>query len=130
MRMRTVFSPAFWRVFGAQTQSHVAKIKMAEGGELCDYELQRLERIKENRKMLEELFPDGTSMYMPRPIKKRKPIGPRRVSQQDSQGGSGSGGSTPEEGNSPHKKSSRYSVRYIKACGKSYASIKLIFCMC
>ena len=74
MRMRTVVSPAFWRVFGAQTQSHVAKIKMAEGGELCDYELQRLERIKENRKMLEELFPDGTSMYMPRPIKKRKPI--------------------------------------------------------
>lgn len=85
---------------------------MAEGAGLCDYELQRLERIKANRKMLEELFPDGTSMYMPRPIKKRKPIGPRRVSQQDSQGGSGSGGSTPEEGNSPQKKNTRYSVRY------------------
>ena len=82
---------------------------MAEGSELCEYELQRLERIKANRKMLEELFPDGTSMYMPRPIKERKSAVVRRVSNLDSQGGSLSGGSTPEEGNTPQKKNS---IRY------------------
>ena len=86
---------------------------MAEGAELCDYELQRLERIKANRKMLEELFPDGTSVYMPRPIKKRKSTG-RRVSSNGSQCGSGSGESTPEEGTTPQKMTSRYSVRYVK----------------
>lgn len=81
---------------------------------MCEYELERLERIKANRKMLEELFPEGTSMYMPRPIKKRR-SSYRRVSSQGSQGGSASGESTPEEGTSPQKKGSRYSVRYDTA---------------
>lgn len=37
---------------------------------LSEYELQRLERIKENKKMLEELFPDGTGLY---PLQKTSP---------------------------------------------------------
>ena len=80
---------------------------MAEETDMCDYELKRLERIKANRKMLEELFPEGTGMYMPRPIKKRR----RRASIQDSQGGSTSGESTPEEGSTPQKKQRLYSIR-------------------
>ena len=84
---------------------------MAEESDMCEYELKRLERIKANRKMLEELFPEGTSMYMPRPIKKRKSNG-RRVSVQGSLGGSSSGESTPEKGTILPKKASLYSVRY------------------
>lgn len=38
-------------------------IKMeADSEKMSEYELARLERIKENRKMLEELFPDGTGL--------------------------------------------------------------------
>lgn len=50
------------------------------------YELDRLERIKENQKMLEELFPEGTPdivLSVPR-TRKRRPQG-------DSVGGTGSG---------------------------------------
>ena len=39
-------------------------IKMEPDSEkMSEYELARLERIKENRKMLEELFPDGTGLF-------------------------------------------------------------------
>ena len=81
---------------------------MGDESDMCEYELKRLERIKANREMLKELFPEGTSMYMPRPIKKRA----RRSSIQDSQGGSTSGESTPEEGSTPQKKRRLYSIRY------------------
>ena len=32
---------------------------------LSEYEIARLERIKENKKMLEELFPEGTGLHLP-----------------------------------------------------------------
>lgn len=31
---------------------------------LSDYEKERLKRIEENRKMLDELFPDGTGLHV------------------------------------------------------------------
>ena len=83
---------------------------MADKSDMCEYELKRLERIKANRKMLEDLFPEGTTINMPRPPKKRKSIG-RRVSLQGSLGGSSSGESTPEKGTPLQKKGSLYSAR-------------------
>ena len=78
---------------------------------MCEYELKRLERIKENNKMLAELFPEGTSLYMPHPIKKRK-SNCKRVNVQKSESGSTSGESTPEECATPQKKGCLYTVRY------------------
>ena len=83
---------------------------MADESDMCEYELRRLERIKANRKMLEDLFPEGTRVYMPRPLKKHKSNG-RRASVQGSLGGSSSGESTPEKGAPLQRKDSLYSVR-------------------
>ena len=80
-----------------------------DSGGLSDYELARLERIKENRKMLEELFPEGTSLFIPGSPQSR---GQRRrgVREENSRG---SGDSTPESGGTPTKKSYRYTARYV-----------------
>ena len=37
----------------------------AVAGGMSEYELKRMERIRENKKMLEELFPDGTGLQVP-----------------------------------------------------------------
>ena len=34
------------------------------GGKLSEYERERLKRIEENRKMLDELFPEGTGLHV------------------------------------------------------------------
>lgn len=39
---------------------------MAQTGGLSEYEIARQERIKENQKMLEELFPEGTDIIPPK----------------------------------------------------------------
>lgn len=39
--------------------------EVMEARRLSDYEIARLERIKENKKMLEELFPEGTGLRLP-----------------------------------------------------------------
>jgi hypothetical protein len=51
------------------------------------YERERLERIKENQKMLDELFPEGT----PDLVVARSSGSRKRRAQTDSQGGTGSG---------------------------------------
>lgn len=75
---------------------------------LSEYELARLERIKENQKMLEELFPEGTGLFIPGSPQSR---GQRK---RVVRGGNsrGSGDSTPEEGGTPTKKGYRYTARY------------------
>lgn len=42
-----------------------------DGKEMSDYERDRLKRIEENRKMLDELFPDGTSLNVSVPSSTR-----------------------------------------------------------
>ena len=63
---------------------------------MSEYELDRLERIKENQKMLDELFPHGTDLKLPKTVRKR-----RRQTDTNSLGtGSGTSGSGSEEENS------------------------------
>ncbi len=49
---------------------------MAKSTVLSEYELARLERIEENQKVLEELFPEGTQITVPKarptPLKRRR----------------------------------------------------------
>lgn len=42
-----------------------------DGKEMSEYERDRLKRIEENRKMLDELFPDGTSLNVSVPSSTR-----------------------------------------------------------
>ena len=81
---------------------------MAKSNGVSEYELARLERIKENEKMLEELFPEGTDILTPR----RSYRGSRKLRVQtdaNSQGtGSGSDSISDEEGSLQVKKRSRY----------------------
>ena len=115
-----------WKTFKqflAGSRRHIDnnfRVEMAEKSDMCEYELKRLQRIKSNRKMLEELFPKGTSMYLPRPIKKGRSTG-RRVSVQGSQGGSASGESTPEEGTTPNK---LYTLRYDYYCSFFFCLVR------
>ena len=71
---------------------------------LSEYELARLERIKENQQMLEELFPEGTSVVKSYPGRRRK--------RSDDDNSRCSGDGTPEQFDSPQKKH-RYSVRLV-----------------
>lgn len=92
---------------------------MAETSGMSEYELKRLERIKANRRMLCELFPEGASMCMPCSAKKRR-LNSRRVSAH-SQDESASGESTPEKGiNGSVNKHSLYSTRYVCGVDKCY----------
>ncbi len=79
---------------------------MAQG--LSEYELARLERIKENQQMLEELFPEGTSLSVGRKARSSKPVRPRKRSDDDDSRESGD--STSQEYATPRKKT-RYTVR-------------------
>ena len=75
---------------------------------LSAYELARLERIKENQQMLEELFPEGTSMNS---LMRTKPATrPKRRNRSDDDESRESGESTPDECASPRKKG-RFTVR-------------------
>ena len=81
---------------------------MAKAKGLSEYELARLERIKENQQMLEELFPEGTSLNC---LIRTKPAPrTRRRNRSDDDDSRESGGSTPDENASPQKKT-RFSVR-------------------
>ena len=66
--------------------------------EMSAYERDRLERIKENQKMLEELFPDGTPDIVLTGSRTRK-----RRTQADSQGGTGSGSESDEDNPKPKR---------------------------
>lgn len=77
----------------------------AKSNSLSEYELARLERIKENQQMLEELFPEGTSVLKSYPGRRRK--------RSDDDNSRGSGDNTPEQFDSPQKKL-RYSVRCVE----------------
>lgn len=68
--------------------------KMPRNG-MSEYELDRLERIKENEKMLNELFPKGTSLKQPKTVKRRRQTDTNSLGT-----GSGTSGSGSEEENS------------------------------
>lgn len=85
---------------------------MAQSKGMSEYELARQERIKENQKMLEELFPEGTDIIKQsvgsRPVKRR------RLTDANSLGtGSGSEASySGDEGSSSALKAKRsYQIR-------------------
>lgn len=42
-----------------------------DGKEMSEYERERIKRIEENQKMLDELFPDGTSLNVSVPASTR-----------------------------------------------------------
>ena len=63
-----------------------------KGNALSNYEKERLERIKENEKMLEQLFPDGADAVYSA-MKKKRPMKQRRTLDGNSRG-SGSGASS------------------------------------
>ena len=68
---------------------------MSKSAALSEYELARQERIKENQKMLEELFPEGTEIIVPKarpPQLKRR----RRTADISSLGTASSSGSVSE----------------------------------
>ena len=69
---------------------------MSESTGLSEYELARQERIKENQKMLEELFPEGTDIVKPKGVP--RPVKRRRLTDANSQGtGSGSEASNSDD---------------------------------
>ncbi len=93
---------------------------MAKSTRMSDYELTRLERIKENQKMLEELFPEGVTSLAPKRIPPSRPSSTkkRRVTDTNSLGTeSGSdcaserSHSDVEEEGCPRKRRSGYTVR-------------------
>ena len=86
---------------------------------LSDYELARQERIKENQKVLEELFPEGTEIVVPKPARPPQLKRRRRTADINSLGtGSGSGSASEnsggeEEGETPCRKAKNgYRIRY------------------
>ena len=84
---------------------------MAQSNKLSQYELERQERMKENQKMLEELFPDGTDIVPP---KGRRAPKRRRVTADANSLGTGSGSeasNSGEEGGSPGKPKRSFRTR-------------------
>jgi len=77
-----------------------------KANELSEYERERLERIKENEKVLEELFPGGTdSIYVD--IKGKRPSAVKRRRELDGNSrGSGSGASSDYASDSDHEQGS------------------------
>ena len=89
---------------------------MSNSKAMSEYELNRLERIKENQKMLEELFPEGTNVLTPEVISPYSGRSKRRCTDTNSRGtASGSDGvsepSNSDEDGTPSKRKQRYSVR-------------------
>lgn len=76
---------------------------------LSKYELERLERIKENEKMLEELFPEGANAVLAE-VKRNKRAKEKEYANSR---GSESGASSEEPGNSDEEKSPRKRNRFL-----------------
>lgn len=92
--------------------------KSSKSSALSDYELARQERIKENQKMLEELFPEGTEIIVPK-ASRPPPLKRRRRAADVSSLGTGSGSASvsensgDEEGEPPCSRAKNgYRIRY------------------
>lgn len=73
-RLARLSCTSFWRQFSGVTGCRardLESLRMAASERMSEYELARQERIKENQKMLEELFPEGTTDLIPPKPKRR-----------------------------------------------------------
>ena len=107
--------------FSSEVDANLAPINFFQGAQAAQlekmalkmsaYELDRLERIKENQKMLEELFPEGTPDVVKSVPRTRK----RRALQGDSLGGTGSGSEASYNSDEEDSKPKRvYQQRFVQ----------------